>query len=126
MEADWGLEETGIQAMEDQEVARTRFLHSDRSRAKVGNIQTTIRIWTETEMFARKRIVDCLDNAQKKAGKNSLRELSDVKKLERNLTKSQMAGSQIQLTMSHTVGNLENLLRGWRKRMEMIMMPNMQ
>ena len=74
VEADWSLEETGIQAMEDQEVARTRFLHSDRSRAKVGNIQTTIRIWTETEMFARKMIIDCLDNVQKEAEKNYLRE----------------------------------------------------
>ena len=74
VEADWGLEETGIQAMEDQEVARTRFLHSDRSRAKVGNIQTTIRIWTETEMFARIIIIDCLDNVQKEAEKNYLRE----------------------------------------------------
>ena len=59
--------------MEDQEVARTRFLHSDRSRAKVGNIQTTIRIWTETEMFARKMIIDCLGNVQKEAEKNYLR-----------------------------------------------------
>ena len=47
--------------MEEQEVARSRFLEVDKSWAKIGNIQTRIRIWTEKELFARTILRECLN-----------------------------------------------------------------
>ena len=66
----------------------------------MGNIPTTIRIWTGTEMSARKLIIEFLENAQKEAEQNKLTDGWKVRRLEWNSTIPQMAGSQMQSTKS--------------------------
>ena len=60
-----------IQDMEEREVARARFLKVDRSWAKIGTsyTQTSIRVWSELEVMARKIITSCLAQAQAEAEK---------------------------------------------------------
>ena len=71
VEDDWGMMGNEIQDMEEREVARARFLKVDRSWAKIGTsyTQTSIRVWSELEVMARKIITSCLAQAQAEAEK---------------------------------------------------------
>ena len=60
IEEDWGMQDSGIQEMEERGIVRTRFLLSDRKWAEVGSKQTRIRVWSELEVLARMIITDCI------------------------------------------------------------------
>ena len=66
MEESWGVEDSGIREVEERELARTQFLHTDRTWA------TKIRVWTELEVLARKVIIDCLSIVISEAAENKI------------------------------------------------------
>ena len=69
VEDDWGMIGNEIKDMEEREVARARFLHVDRSWAKVGTTQTKIRAWSKLEVMARNIIINYLEQANTDAEK---------------------------------------------------------
>ena len=63
IEEDWGLNLNELDKIEELETARTRFLNSGPGLCKIGSgsNQTTIRVWSESELIATKILKECLD-----------------------------------------------------------------
>ena len=101
LDEDWGLQDGEIDALEERERSKTRFLMSGAGPCtlKTGQKQTIIKVWTEAEVTAFEVIKFCIQKAV---------ELPVVEVKDLNHTNTDLA--------LNVVKNVENIPNDWRKK----------